>query len=283
MAGKSGGMLAVLALGGIALFMATKKSSASTSSGGTTPGTGKYDQKPAPPNAVMPLSIEQTVDSELANDTNPTSLNTFAASLLPMWPAAAALLQARAQSFSVNPSPAPTPAPAPAPAPPITPPIPQPVLPPQPAPAPVPAPVTPPVVPPPSPVVPPPTPAPIAVSYPQWATTTSGTAGMTNGPDVSSVAIPATYQAQSDETTAVQTALNAAATQLGFPLAQLTVDGLYGAATQQMAAMFQQYVNDTNMAPVSGSFAALTVDGLAGPSTQNYLLNFGTIPTGGPY
>jgi len=97
--------------------------------------------------------------------------------------------------------------------------------------------------------------------------------------------IPANYAAQSQETVAVQTALNNWASATGFQATDvnganfvpLKEDGLYGANTQWVAAGFQVYENSTKN-------AGLKVDGLAGPATQTYLGQWATItkpPSGG--
>lgn len=101
----------------------------------------------------------------------------------------------------------------------------------------------------------------------------------TGGPStVALPAIPASYAAQSDETTAIQNALNSWAAAALYPnpqgVDQIATDGLYGPDTQTLAAAFQIWQNAT--APGSN----LTIDGLAGPATQNFLLDFGQMAAG---
>lgn len=108
-------------------------------------------------------------------------------------------------------------------------------------------------------------------NVPPWA------ASMTV-PDVSGTAIPASYATPgSPETSAVQTAINAWASQVGYPgkgEIPLTVDGTYGANTQQAVASFQMWVNSTGQ-------GSLSIDGLAGPQTQAILGEFGSMASGG--
>lgn len=98
-------------------------------------------------------------------------------------------------------------------------------------------------------------------------------------------AIPGNYAAQSQETVAVQTALNNWASAVGFQASDssganfipLKEDGLYGPNTRLVAGSFQAYANATKN-------AGLAVDGLAGPQTQTYLGDWATItkpPSGG--
>jgi hypothetical protein len=86
--------------------------------------------------------------------------------------------------------------------------------------------------------------------------------------------LPASYRAKSDETSAIQFALNGWIGSVGAPLAPLAVDGSYGPKTQAAAAAFQVWENATNPS------ASLAVDGLAGPMTQNFLLDFGPMTAG---
>jgi hypothetical protein len=297
MAKGSGGILILLALGAAALAMS--KSSAAkvqgaTAANGLPPGTGKYDSPGGP---VMPLSIEKTVDAELASDTSTANLTELSDSLTPMWPKAVALLQARIAALQALATPPPaTPAPAPVPIIPTPAPV---VVAPAPTPAPTPAPVVvvsppqntyvPPVTPQPvapapapTPVTPAPAPAPTpaASPYPQWSTTAvSQTGNSIAGFAQQLPTIPGNYAQQSAETQGVQAALNAWGAQVGFQDLNfpLTVDGIYGSNTQGLAGLFQLYINE-----VQPNGPALTVDGLAGPATQAPLANFGDIQSG-PY
>jgi peptidoglycan hydrolase-like protein with peptidoglycan-binding domain len=151
-----------------------------------------------------------------------------------------------------------------------------------------------PVIPPPAAVAPPPpptvdpttgvvtlppitiTPTPSSNTIPQWDNSWPV-------PDVSGVAIPSNYAAQSSESQSIQSTLNAWAMAVAadtVPYVPLTTDGLYGPHTQAVVACFQVWANQTKN-------AGLAVDGLAGPDTQNYLLDFlppGTsFPTDGGY
>jgi hypothetical protein len=225
------------------------------------PGTGKYDSPGGP---VMPLQLEQTVDRELASDTNPNSLIEFAQSLTPMWPIAVQALAEQAAVLNVQPSPSPPPPPPP--------PIPPPVVPP--APTPIAPPVAPPVYvpPPPDPGAPPPVDPGAqgggASLDPSWGSFAISL------PDVSGVTIPSSYKAQSDETQGIQQALNAWASAVGYAGSEipLTADGKYGPKTRQAVASFQMYMN-------AAQGAGLKIDGLAGPSTQGYLGQYGQFST----
>lgn len=102
-------------------------------------------------------------------------------------------------------------------------------------------------------------------------------------PDPSTLpALPAKYTKQSQESTDVQTSLNNWAGAVGFQtldaagnnLMPLATDGFYGPDTQLAAAGFQVWANATRN-------ANLSVDGEAGPMTQTYLLDWGSITSGG--
>lgn len=281
MAGAGG--LIVFGLGAAALLLLGNESSASAAAPvQLPPPTGgslglplanppKYDRN-------LPAILQSTVDAELQNDTDPNSLLTFANSLLPDYPIAAAALQARAAQLQAAPN---------APTPPVQ-------------------------VTPPPPVTPPPTPpvvvassgtttiAPVTiVGTPVTASTPSGDPanGVTNVPwaatmappiDVSAaggIAIPASYTATSDESRDVQGALNTWATTVGFTSADLplTIDGDYGTATQRVASAFQSWVNATQ-----DPTDPLTIDGLAGSenqagaaTTQSWLKYY--LPAGGSF
>lgn len=95
-------------------------------------------------------------------------------------------------------------------------------------------------------------------------------------------AIPQNFRPQSQETIDVQTALNNWANAVGFQgtskeggaLIPLATDGDFGSDTQMATAAFQSWANGVKN-------AGLTQDGLPGPDTQTYLLDWGSISSGG--
>jgi hypothetical protein len=283
-------LIAAAAAGAYFLLKGSGSSSSSGASGGgapsgsgakiapgagtpPAPGTGLYDPG-------MTADQEQTVSAMLANDNNVQDLVDYASSLLPWFPNAAAKLFAKANSLSAAQNLAPPPPAIPLPGSPAQPPPPPVnVVPPPPPPVITGPPpngggVPPIMYPPPPPPPPPPvggvttlppvtiTGSPANLQTPAW----DDSWGV---PDVSGVAIPASYAATSQETQDVQNALNAWGIAVNFPSSDLPLatDGSFGPKSHRVTGAFQRWANNAKS-------AGLAEDGLPGSQTQTYLLDF---------
>ena len=252
--------LPLLILAGAAAWaLSSGGSKANPGGGGPVPSPGpspKYD-------ADLPQIIEATVDKELASETDPAALETFADALEAAgYPIAAAALRARAAQLEANPVTPPTPIqpmPPPPPAPPPAPPV---VVPPSPSPSPAPSPPTP------SGALVSPTGAGFGTDAETWDS--SWAVPSIDGSDAASHFVGSAAAAR-----AIQTALNEWAQQTEFPAAQLKTDGAYGPLTAAMAAGFQEWINVTDGYDYSGIGmtldAPLAVDGIVGPATVAWL------------
>ncbi len=265
--GGSTGALALVGLAVGTLFLV----SGGTASANTKPKPAPNPNPPVtlplanPPeyDANLPAILQATVDKELANDTDPSALLSFAQSLANYWPIAAAALRARAAALQ-TPNPPPPPVPNPPPPPP-----------------PVPNPTPPVIVNPPAPIIlpnpPAPPPAPSGpngtpgggIIQPPSPYTPSGSYNPVTIPDIAGQ----TYYGTSQETKDVQGALNNWASTVGYTAAPfpLSVDGIYTedgkeSNTQDGVGAFQDWINATQ-----SPTAPLKNDGLAGPDTQAWL------------
>ena len=271
--GSSTGILAIVGLGAAALFLTGSSKSARASTGApATPNPAAPVTLPLgnPPeyDANLPAILQATVDQELANDTDPTALLSFAQSLANYYPIAAAALRARAAALQTPNPPPPPVVPNTPPPPPVTPTAPVIVSP------------TAPIVLPPPPLAPSPTGGPNGT--PAGGLIAPLAPYQTNlAVDVSGVQIPGNYQGTSQQTKDVQGALNNWASQVGWAPESipLTIDGDYGPSqsppagansnTQLVAAGFQDWTNSTQ-----NPTTPLDVDGLAGPLTRAWLAIF---------